>query len=196
MKPLVKLAIEAGPLVVFFVVNARAGIFTGTAAFMVASAASVTAGWILERRLPIMPLVAGFFVLTFGGLTLLLNDDLFIKLKPTIVNGLFAAILLGGLAFGRVLLKPLFGAAFQLGDDGWRTLTLRWGVFFIVMAIINEIVWRNYSTEFWIGFKLFGAMPLAFAFAMAQVPLIMRHQGSAAAADAEPADVTADTDIR
>lgn len=188
MRPLLKLAIEAGPLVVFFVVNARVGIFAGTAAFMVASTVSVIASWLLERRLPIMPLVAGFFVLTFGGLTLLLNDDLFIKLKPTIVNSLFAVILLGGLAFGRVLLKPLFGAAFQLGDDGWRSLTFRWGLFFVFMAIVNEIVWRNFSTDFWIGFKLFGAMPLTLVFAMSQMPLILRHQAAAeTAAEAEAA---------
>ncbi len=177
MRPLVKLAVEAGPLVVFFVVNGRAGIFAGTAAFMAASVASIAAGWLMERRVPIMPLVAGFFVLTFGGLTIALDNELFIKLKPTIVNGLFAVILLGGLVLGRVLLKPLFGAAFQLPDGAWRTLTVRWGGFFIMMAVLNEIVWRNFSTEFWIGFKLFGAMPLAFVFAMAQMPLILRHQG-------------------
>ena len=176
MKQFLKIAVEAGPLVVFFVVNSRAGIFSGTAAFMVAILISVALSWRMERRLPVLPLVSAAFVLVFGGLTLYLADELFIKLKPTIVNALFAAILLGGLAAGQTFLKPLLGSAFQLSDVAWRTLTLRWGLFFIVLAILNEIVWRNTSTEFWIGFKLFGAMPLTLVFAAAQTPLILRHQ--------------------
>ncbi len=176
MKQLLKIAIETGPLVVFFVVNSRAGLFSGTAAFMIAILISVGLSWRLERRLPVLPLVSAGFVLVFGGLTLYLADELFIKLKPTIVNALFAAILLGGLAAGQALLKPLFGSAFELSDQAWRTLTMRWGLFFIVLAILNEIVWRNSSTEFWIGFKLFGAMPLTLLFAAAQTPLILRHQ--------------------
>jgi len=123
-----------------------------------------------------MPLVGGAFVLVFGGLTLYLHDDTFIKLKPTLVNMLFAAALLGGLAAGRPLLKPLFGASFQLSDEGWRRLTWRWALFFLLMAATNELVWRSFSTEFWAGFKLFGFLPLTFAFALAQVPLIQRFQ--------------------
>jgi len=201
MKPWLKLAIEAGPLVIFFVINGRGGLpelrslwqsadaapafqqglFEATGAFMVVTVVSLIAGWILERRLPVMPLVSGFFVLVFGGLTLALADELFIKLKPTLVNSLFAIILLGGLAFKRALLKPLFGAAFQLNDDGWRTLTLRWGLFFIFLAIVNEIVWRNFSTDFWIAFKLFGVLPITVVFAGSQTPLILRHQTEATA---------------
>jgi intracellular septation protein len=210
MKPWLKLAIEAGPLVVFFVVNGRGGLpelrhlwlagdaaptlqqglFEATGAFMVVTVLSLLAGWFLDRRLPVMPLVSGFFVFVFGGLTLVLADETFIKLKPTLVNGLFAVILLGGLVFKRALLKPLFGSAFQLGDDGWRTLTLRWGVFFILLAILNEVVWRNFSTEFWISFKLFGVLPLTVVFAGSQTPLILRHQtetaNDAAAAEGQP----------
>ena len=112
----------------------------------------------------------------FGGLTLILADETFIKLKPTLVNSLFAVILLGGLVLKRPLLKPLFGSAFQLGDEGWHTLTLRWGVFFVVLAILNEVVWRNFSTDFWISFKLFGVLPLTVLFAAAQTPFLLRHQ--------------------
>ncbi|MEK9900633.1 MAG: septation protein A [Rhodospirillaceae bacterium] len=203
MRPWIKLAIEAGPLVVFFIVNGRdglpafrhlwltegadpmaeQGLFEATAAFMVATLIALAAGWVLERRLPVMPLVSGIFVLFFGGLTLVLADETFIKLKPTLVNTLFAAILFGGLATRRSLLKPLFGAAVQLTERGWRQLTLRWAVFFVVLAILNEIVWRNFSTDFWVSFKLFGIMPLTFVFAAAQTPLFLREQIPDDAAD-------------
>lgn len=194
MPALLRLAVEAGPLLVFFVVNGRGGlpelhalfgiagthaqqgIFDATAAFMVATLAALGTGYMAERRLPLLPLVSGFFVLVFGGLTLALADELFIKLKPTIVNGLFATALLGGLAFGRPLLKPLLGAAFELDDAGWRILTLRWGLFFIVLAGLNEVVWRLFETETWIAFKLFGVLPLTIVFALAQTPLLLRHR--------------------
>ena len=196
MRPWMKLAIEAGPLVVFFLVNGRDGLpefrhlwmaegavplvgqslFEATGAFMVATVIALVAGWRLERKLPIMPLVSGGFVLVFGGLTLVLADETFIKLKPTLVNTLFAVILFGGLAFGRALLKPLFGAALQLSDRGWRVLTLRWAIFFVILAILNEIVWRNFTTDFWVSFKLFGIMPLTFVFAASQTPLLLREQ--------------------
>lgn len=196
MRPWIKLAIEAGPLVVFFVVNGRdglpefrdlwlpadgtpmaeQGLFEATGAFMIATLAALVTGWVLERRLPVMPLVSGIFVVFFGGLTLVLADETFIKLKPTLVNTLFALILFGGLLTGRSLLKPLFGAAVQLTDQGWRKLTLRWALFFVLLAILNEIVWRNFSTDFWVSFKLFGIMPLTFIFAAAQTPLFLREQ--------------------
>lgn len=173
--PLLKLALEVGPLAVFFIANARFGIFTATAAFMVAIVIALVGSWLLERKLPVMPLVTAAFVLVFGGLTLALEDELFIKLKPTIVNLLFAAILFGGLFFGRPLLKPLFEAAFPLTDHGWKLLTMRWAVFFVVLAVLNEVVWRSFSTDFWVSFKLFGIMPLTMVFAAAQLPLIRRH---------------------
>ena len=196
MRPWIKLAIEAGPLVVFFLVNGRDGLpefrylwmaegaaplvgqslFEATGAFMVATVIALVAGWRMERKLPIMPLVSGGFVLVFGGLTLVLADETFIKLKPTLVNTLFAVILFGGLAFGRALLKPLFGAALQLSERGWRVLTLRWAIFFVILAIANEIVWRNFTTDFWVSFKLFGIMPLTFLFAASQTPLLLREQ--------------------
>ncbi len=172
---LIKLALEAGPLVVFFIGNAKFGIYHATAAFMVAMVVALAASWAMTRKLPIMPLVGAIFVVIFGGLTLILQDELFIKLKPTIVNLLFAAILFGGLIMRRPLLKPLLGAALSLDDRGWDILTRRWAIFFVVLAILNEVVWRGFSTEFWISFKLFGIMPLTLLFGIAQMPLIKRH---------------------
>ena len=127
----------------FFVANGRWGIYWGTGIFIVATAVALPCYRWLEKRWPVMPLVGGFFVLVFGGLTIWLQDDTFIKLKPTIVNCLFGTILGGGLLlFGRPLLKPLFGTAFRLTDEGWRKLTLRWALFFFVLAAVNEVMWR------------------------------------------------------
>lgn len=175
-KQIVKMLLELGPLVVFFTVNSYVGIFWGTAAFMVATVVALVAARVTSGRVPIMPLVSGVFVLLFGGLTLVLQDDLFIKMKPTIVNTLFAAILLGGLYFRVALLKHLFGEVFNLTEEGWRVLTLRWALFFVALAIINEIVWRSFTTDFWISFKIWGVMPLTMAFAIAQVGLLKRHE--------------------
>ncbi|MGK9170624.1 septation protein A [Inquilinus limosus] len=174
--PFLRLALEAGPLLLFFIANQTAGIMPATAVFMVATVVAVVLSIRLERRWPIMPMVGCVFVLVFGGLTLWLADDLFIKLKPTVVNLLFAAILFTGIATGRNFLKLMMGTVFELTDQGWRILTWRWAVFFVVLAVINEIVWRSFSTEFWAGFKLFGILPLTLAFAMAQMPVLLRHQ--------------------
>ncbi len=176
VSPAAKILIEMGPLLVFFITNARMGIFEATAAFMGAIVLSLAASWVLERRLPIMPLVTAGFVLTFGTLTLVLADDLFIKLKPTVVNVLFAAILFGGLAKKRSLLRPLLESSMKLDAEGWRTLTLRWACFFVFLAIVNEIVWRNTSTDTWVSFKVFGILPLTIAFTITQIPLIQRHE--------------------
>ncbi|WP_119419333.1 septation protein A [Desertibaculum subflavum] len=177
--PLVKLAIETGPLLVFFVTNARFGIFAATGAFMVAIVAALAASYAIERKLPTLPLVTAFFVLVFGGLTLMLQDELFIKLKPTIVNTLFAAILAGGMLFDRPLLKPLMGAVLPLDDQGWRILTWRWAGFFLLLAVLNEVVWRTQTTDTWVSFKVFGVMPLTIVFMLAQVPLLRRHGSDA-----------------
>ncbi|WP_298817040.1 septation protein A [uncultured Roseibium sp.] len=190
LSPLLKLALELGPLGVFFLFNARGEqlaasfpvlqaigepIFLATAAFMVAISISLTVSLWLTRRLPIMPLVSGVVVLVFGALTLWLHDELFIKLKPTIVNSLFGSVLLLGLVFGKALLGYVFDSAFKLTDEGWRKLTLRWGIFFFVLAAINEIVWRNFSTDFWVNFKVFGIMPITLLFTLSQLPLIQKH---------------------
>lgn len=193
---LIKLALEMGPLLVFFLANSKpdlfrplfrpllpptlmegpqTSIFVATAAFMIAMLLSLVLTKALMGKLPIMPLVSGAVVLVFGGLTLWLKDDLFIKLKPTIVNALFGTVLLGGLAFGKPLLPYVLDSVFQLTAEGWRKLTLRWGLFFFVLAAINEIVWRLFSTDFWVAFKVWGVMPLTMAFAVAQVGLLQAY---------------------
>ncbi|MGB8818009.1 MAG: septation protein A, partial [Rhizobiaceae bacterium] len=146
-----------------------------TAAFMVATAVALIVSKILTGTLPIMPLVSGVVVLVFGTLTLYLQDETFIKLKPTIINALFGSVLLGGLWFGKSLLGYVFGAAFKLDADGWRKLTLRWGLFFLFLAVLNEVVWRNFSTDFWVAFKVWGTMPITLAFTFLQMPLVMKH---------------------
>lgn len=190
MNPLLKLALELGPLLVFFFANARGEslietwpalgslggpLFLATGLFMVATAISLSVSWLLTRSLPIMPLVSGVVVFVFGALTLWLQDEIFIKMKPTIVNTLFGTVLLGGLFFGRSLLGYVFDSAFRLDAEGWRKLTLRWGLFFFFLALANELVWRNFSTDFWVAFKVWGIMPITLAFTFSQMPLIMRH---------------------
>ncbi|MAY62683.1 MAG: septation protein A [Rhizobiales bacterium] len=190
INPILKLALELGPLVVFFFANARGEwlgeqipflaqlgepIFIGTACFMVATGIALTISWIITRTIPIMPVLSGAIVLVFGALTLWLHDETFIKLKPTIINTMFGVILLGGLAFGKSFLGYVFDSAFQLDAEGWRKLTFRWGLFFLFMALLNEFMWRNFSTDTWIAFKVWGNMPLSILFMLAQMPLMMRH---------------------
>ena len=170
-----KLAIELGPLLVFFAGNAIAGIYAGTASFMVATVISLAVAWLRYHKVPVMPLVSGVIVLLVGGLTLYLQDETFIKLKPTIVYTMFAVLLLAGFLMRKPVLELLFGPVFTLTEEGWRKLTLRWTVFFIAMAIVNELVWRNFSTDAWVSFKAFGFLPLTILFALAQVPLLQRH---------------------
>jgi intracellular septation protein len=190
VNPVLKLVLELGPLGVFFLANARGAqlaeafpalgalggpLFVATAAFIVATLISLAVSYALLRRLPIMPFVTGIVVVIFGGLTLWLQDETFIKMKPTIVNTLFGAVLIGGLFFGKSLLGYVFDSVFRLTDEGWRKLTLNWGIFFFVLAILNEIVWRNFSTDFWVNFKVFGIVPLTFVFALSQAPLLTRY---------------------
>ncbi len=175
LNPLLKLALELGPLVVLFFSNARFGIFAATGIFMVVTLVALSVSWWLTRRLAIMPVITGIVILIFGGLTLLLQDEIFIKMKPTIVNTLFGTTLLVGLWFGRALLGYVFDSVFRLDDEGWRKLTLRWGLFFFALAALNEVIWRNFSTDFWVSFKVFGIMPLTILFTLSQMPLIQRH---------------------
>lgn len=176
MSPWLKIGLEIGPLVLFFAANGYGGIYVATAAFMVATVAALIAMWVLARRIAVMPLVSALVVMVFGGLTLWLQDDHFIKLKPTMVNALFGILLLGGLVFRKPLLPYVFDGMVRLTDEGWRALTIRWGVFFLVMAVVNEVVWRSVSTDTWVAFKTFGYLPLTFVFAMAQAPLMARYE--------------------
>ncbi len=183
--PMTKLLLEMGPLVLFFLFNAfgsqwfgwaqEARIFWATGIFMAAVAASLAYTFLVFHHVAIMPLVTGVVVLVFGSLTIYLHDETFIKVKPTIVNGLFAFILLTGLLFGRNLLKLVLNSVFELTDEGWTILARRWGFFFIVLALVNEAVWRTQSTDFWVAFKVWGIMPLTIFFTMTQMPLIMKH---------------------
>jgi intracellular septation protein len=176
LPPLARLSLDLGPLILFFIVLRAADIFVATGVFMAAVVAGIGVGFALERRISPMPLITAAVVLVFGGLTLYLHNKTFIKLKPTVIYLIFAAILGGGVATGRNFIKTLFDHAFHLSEEGWRQLTFRWIGFFIAMAILNEIVWRNFSDAFWAGFKLFGAIPLTLLFALAQTPLILKHE--------------------
>lgn len=176
MNPFVRLAVEAGPLAAFFFANAQAGLMTGTAVFMIATLVSLGFSWRMERRLPIMPLVGCGFVMLFGGLTLWLNDDVFIKLKPTLVNLLFAGALFTAHFLRRNLLKRLLGTVMSLSEEGWRLLALRWAFFFLALAVANEAVWRTMTTDAWVNFKVFGILPLTLVFSALQTPLILKHQ--------------------
>lgn len=170
LKPqLIKLGLELGPLILFFILNMWSGIFVATAWFMGAMVVSLILSWLILKRVAVMPLVTGVVVLIFGGLTLYLQNDMFIKLKPTIVNVLFGGVLLGGLLFGHSLLRYVFGDVYKLRDEGWRILTWRWTIFFFVLALINEIVWRNFSSDFWVAFKVWGIMPLTLIFSFVLV---------------------------
>ena len=175
LNPVLKLALDLGPLFLFFVANSRYGIFTATATFMIAVLAALIVSYAMTRRLPIMPVVTAIIVVVFGGLTLILHDATFIKVKPTIIYALFGAILIGGLVFNKPLLGILFDSLFHLTEEGWRKLTLRWAIFFFVLAALNEIVWRNVSTDLWVDFKVFVVVPLTFIFGALQVPLLRKY---------------------
>jgi intracellular septation protein len=196
LSPGLKLALDLGPLLLFFLGNSRpalfapllapllppellagehAGIFTATAVFIPAVLLALAVGYALTRHLPIMPLITAVVVVAFGGLTLALQNETFIKLKPTIVYLLFGGVLLGGLAFRKPLLGMVFDSVFHLTDEGWRKLTLRWALFFFALAILNELVWRTQSTDFWVNFKVFGVLPLTFLFGALQYPLLTKY---------------------
>jgi len=176
LNPLLKLTLDIGPLILFFAANARFGVYVATGTFMVAVVIALGVSYALTRRLPVMPLVTAVIVLVFGGLTLMLHDDLFIKLKPTIIYVLFGSVLLGGLAFRKPLLGMVFDSVFNLTEEGWRKLTVRWALFFFVLAVLNEIVWRTQTTDFWVSFKLFGVVPLTLLFGALQIRLLTKYE--------------------
>ena len=202
LNPFLKLALEIGPLLLFFFANSRpalfapllapvlpeslmtgerAGIFAATAVFMVAILVALAVSYSLTRHLPVMALVTAVVVVVFGSLTLMLQDELFIKLKPTIIYVLFGGALLGGLLFNKPLLAIVFDSVFDLTEEGWRKLTLRWALFFLALAVLNELVWRTQSTDVWVSFKVFGVVPLTFIFAAFQYPLLTRYAANAEA---------------
>ena len=176
MKSVYKLLIDIGPLAVFFIFYTRSGLQASILPFMVATVISVLFSYILEQKNPIMPSVGAGIVLLFGGLTIYFDNDIFFKMKPTIINILFAVILYGGILINKPLLKYLLGAALKLEEAGWKILTQRWIGFFIALAVLNEIVWRTQSTDVWVNFKVFGILPITFIFTMTQFPLIKKYQ--------------------
>jgi len=196
LSPGLRLALDLGPLIVFFIANTRpalfapllrpflsaellesqhAGIFTATAVFIPAVLVALAISYAKTRHLPVMPVVTAIVVVVFGGATLILQDEQFIKLKPTIIYVLFGGVLIVGLAFGKPLLGMVFDSVFNLTEEGWRKLTLRWALFFFALALLNEIVWRTQSTDFWVAFKVFGVVPLTFVFAALQYPLLTKY---------------------
>jgi intracellular septation protein len=199
LNPWLKLALDLGPLLLFFFANAkpalfepwlapiipeavqtgeRAGIFVATAVFMVAIVVALLVSYGLTRRLPMMALVSAVVVVVFGGATLVFQNETFIKVKPTIIYLLFTTVLLGGLIFRKPLLAAVFDQVFHLTEEGWRKLTVRWALFFLVLAILNELVWRTQSTDTWVTFKVFGVAPLTFLFAALQYPLLVRYDAT------------------
>ena len=176
MKSVYKLLIDIGPLAIFFYFYSKNGLQASILPFMIATVIAVLFSYIHEKKIPIMPTVGATIVLIFGGLTIYFDNDIFFKMKPTIINLLFAAILYGGVVFKKSLLKYLLGATLQLEEKGWKILTQRWIGFFIALAILNEIIWRTQSTDLWVSFKVFGILPITFIFTMTQFPLIKKYQ--------------------
>ena len=174
-RPWLKGTVDYGPLAAFLLAYWKGDLFIATGVLMAAATIVVILAYAIERRVPIMPVVTAAIVLVFGGLTLALDDERFIKMKPTIIQWIFAAVMFGGLLLGKPVLKPIFGTAWQLEDRGWRILTFRFAVFFLVTGGLNELVWRTQSTDVWVNFKVFGLIGLTFMFMMTQIPLIQRY---------------------
>ena len=177
MNSFIKLFIDIGPLAVFFIYYKVSGdLIDAILPLMLATIISVVISYILEKRIPIMPTLGAGIVVIFGGLTIIFDNKIFIFMKPTIINIIFAAILYGGIILKKPLLKYLLGSALKLEEQGWTILTQRWAAFFIALAVLNEIVWRTMSEEFWVSFKVFGILPITFIFTMTQYPLIKKYQ--------------------
>ena len=168
--------VDFGPLVLFFIAYRLFDLYAATATIMAAAVAALVLGYVFDRKLHPVPLVTAIIVVIFGGLTLYLNDKMFIKMKPTMIYTLLAAVLFGGLWFNRPFVKNIFGTALVLEDKAWRALTVRFASFFIIMAVLNELIWRNFSENVWVNYHVFGAIALTLLFCIAQVPFLMKHQ--------------------
>jgi intracellular septation protein len=176
MKGLLKLLVDLGPLAVFFIFYSRGNLQSAILPLMIATIIAVAFSYIIEKKIPIMPTIGAAIILVFGGLTIYFDNEIFFKMKPTIINIVFAAILYGGQIMRRPLLKFLFSGSLKLQEEGWAQLTKRWIGFFIVLAILNEIIWRTQSTDLWVTFKVFGILPITFIFTMTQFALIKKYQ--------------------
>ena len=175
MNGIIKLLVDIGPLAVFFVFYTRSDLQTAILPFMIATVIAVLFSYIMEKRIPIMPTVGAGIILVFGGLTIYFDNEVFFKMKPTIINILFALILYGGEIFKKPLLKYLLGGTLKLQEIGWSILTKRWVGFFIALAILNEIIWRTQSTDIWVNFKVFGILPITFIFTLSQFSTIKKY---------------------
>lgn len=170
-----RLILDLAPLAAFFIAYQTYGLIAATACIIVVTLISLGYIYAKERAIAPMPLISGVAITILGGLTIYLNDETFVKIKPTIVNLVFAAMLLGGVAFGKPVLKYVLDHAFKMDDAGWRKLSFRWGIFFVGLAALNEVIWRNFSTDFWVNFKVFGMMMLTIGFTFLQLPLMKEH---------------------
>ena len=175
MKSITKLFIDIGPLAVFFIFYTRGDLKSAILPFMIATIIAVLFSYTVEKKIPIMPTVSAFIILVFGGLSIYFDNEIFFKMKPTIINILFAIVLSGGIIFDKPLLQYIFGSSIKLKDEGWSILTKRWISFFIALAILNEIVWRTQSTDIWVNFKVFGILPITFIFTITQYPIIKKY---------------------
>jgi intracellular septation protein len=184
--PAMKMLLELGPLLIFFTAFKMLDIYWATGIFMAATVVSLIASWLILKKVPVMTMVTGILVMVFGGFTIYLHDSTFIKIKVTIIYVLFAGGLAIGLALGQSFIKVLLGEALRMEDEGWRKLTIRWIYFFVMLAVANEVIWRNFSEDLWMKFKVFGILPLTFLFMMAQVGLLQKYEMHEKVVDVDP----------
>ena len=176
MKNISKIFVDIGPLAVFFIFYTRGNLQSAILPFMIATVIAVLFSYIVDKKIPIMPTVGAGIILVFGGMTIYFDNEVFFKMKPTIINLLFAVILYAGQLLNKPILKYLLGSALKLEDLGWQILSKRWIGFFIALAILNEIIWRTQTTDIWVSFKVFGILPITFIFTLTQFSTIKKYQ--------------------
>ena len=178
-KSFVKFVTDFGPLMVFFFFyyNNDKNLKVAIPPFIVATLVALVVVWFLEKKIPMVPLIGGILISLFGGLTIYFDNPIFIYIKPTIINILFGFTLLFGKYFTKEpLLKKFLGKSIILSEEGWNILNKRWIIFFFSLALINELVWRTQSEEFWVNFKVWGMLPITFLFTAFQIPLINKYK--------------------